>query len=684
MDSRLRVTFVLHCHQPPGSPATVVESACDRAYGPLLEALLRHPLMKCTLHLSGPLLDQIEELRPALLDSVEKLLERQQLELLTSGIGEPVLSLLPEEDCYGQLEAMSDRLEKRFGVRPTGIWLAERYFEPALCGLLTDSGIDYTLLDDALFLGAGLDDAELRYPWLTEEQAVPLKLLPVPARFRYAVPFRPVGDVIDELEDLARGGGGVVCIADDGEKFGLWPGTNRLVHQQGWLDTFFSRLCNSTLLLPATCREALDEVPVRGKVYPMAGAYPELMVWSLPPARRRELSRLRSLLMERGELDQATPFLRAGGFRQFLTRYPEADELHKRSIRTSALVNDMRHSRKAEEARQLLYQAQIHDPLWHGLYGGVYLPRIRLQALAALIRAERLAETVRPPYVFAHEEDFDCDGHPELRLENDRIAAWFRPGRGGGAFALDDRQLGLPLASVVTRRVEPYHESARETCGDVAVDWYRRGIFVDHFLEPSVRPEDLAGSRFTEQSDFTIEPFRFGVQRTKKRVEATFEREGNVWDRGRFLPHALQKRFVLEAGSDTLEASLMLRNNSSSALDYQYACEFNFSFLSMDQGGQRYWTDGSDLPVNLPVMRELDRVKTVFLEDCSSGRIVRLTADGEFRLIVAPVEAVVRSERGPERVLQGHAVYLVFHFHLQPAGLKRLRLSLSLLDGERK
>lgn len=678
MDSRLRLLFVLHCHQPPGCPSSVVEAACDRAYGPLLDALERHPALKCTLHLSGPLIDHLERHRPCLLEQVAGLRQRQQLELLSSGMGEPVLPLLPEDDRYGQLETMNDILEQRFGLRPTGVWLAERYWEPSLTSLLTDCGMDYTLLDDALFLGAGLTEKDLRHPWLTEDQAQPLKLIPIPARFRYAIPFRPVGDVLDELDDLARTGGGLVCLADDGEKFGHWPGTHTRVHQEGWLDDFFRRITESELLQPLTCAEALAELPVRGKVYPVSGAYPELQDWSLPPERRRELERLRHGLLERGELERAGPYLRAGGFRQFLIRYPEADELHQRSVRASALVAGMRRSRRADEARDLLYRAQCHDPLWHGLYGGVYLPEIRLAALSSLIRAEQLAETEKPPYVFAHEEDFDCDGLPELRLENDLLAAWFRPGRGGAAFAFDDRRRGLPLSSVMTRRSEIYHEAARERCGEAAVDWYRRGIFVDHFLSGDVTAQDLAECRFAEQSDFTIEPFRFGVQRTRKRVEASFEREGHIWDRGHFLPHILQKRFLLEAGRSVLETRICLRNLSASPLDYHYACECNFSFPQPGETTQHFWTDRDRTPRPVRTALEERGIKTLFLHDRPSGRLLVLQSEEACRLVLAPLDAVVHSERGPERLLQGYVAFFIFHFHLQAAGIRQLQLQLGL------
>ena len=34
----------------------------------------------------------------------------------------------------------------------------------------------------------------------------------------------------------------VAIFADDGEKFGVWPGTRRWVFDEGWLDSFLDKI----------------------------------------------------------------------------------------------------------------------------------------------------------------------------------------------------------------------------------------------------------------------------------------------------------------------------------------------------------------------------------------------------------------------------------------------------------
>ncbi len=57
---------------------------------------------------------------------------RGQVEIVGGGWYEPVLAALPERDRVGQLVRMADELERRFGTRPRGAWLAERVWEPDL------------------------------------------------------------------------------------------------------------------------------------------------------------------------------------------------------------------------------------------------------------------------------------------------------------------------------------------------------------------------------------------------------------------------------------------------------------------------------------------------------------------------------------------------------------------------
>ncbi len=83
--------------------------------------------------------------------------------------------------------------------------------------------------------------------------------------------------------------GAVVVFGDDGEKFGVWPGTKEYVYDHGWLRRFLDALVeNRSWLSVVTPSEALDQVPPIGKVYIPEGSYREMTEWALPTERLKE------------------------------------------------------------------------------------------------------------------------------------------------------------------------------------------------------------------------------------------------------------------------------------------------------------------------------------------------------------------------------------------------------------
>src|SRR5262249_54872699 len=127
---RTTLLLALHNHQPHGNFDDVLDRAYADCYAPLIELLLEMPAIRCALHYTGALLEWLERKHPEFFAKLRALVERAQVELLGGGFYEPMLAVLPDRDALGQLAMMSDYLERHFGVRPRGMWLAERVWEP--------------------------------------------------------------------------------------------------------------------------------------------------------------------------------------------------------------------------------------------------------------------------------------------------------------------------------------------------------------------------------------------------------------------------------------------------------------------------------------------------------------------------------------------------------------------------
>jgi 4-alpha-glucanotransferase/alpha-amylase len=396
MTTPVSLLFGVHAHQPSDNFADVLERAVDRCYRPFLETLDAYPRFRFSFHCSGPLFTFLCDRFPEVVHRLERMVARGQTELFGGGDAEPVLAAIPERDRRGQLRAFSDRLEARFGRRPRGAWLTERAWEATIVPSLAACGIDYVTVDDYHFLCTGRESSELTGYFTTEEDGRRLDLFPISEALRYKIPFAPATDVVPYLEGLDTTRSGVAAIYfDDIEKFGIWPDTHEWVYGRGWLAEFLQGVLASTRIETRTYSEFRAAHRTRGVVYLPSTAYIEMNEWTLPA---RAAARYAALVRHERALhryDDAKPFLRGGIWRNFLSRYPEANWLHKRMLALSDRVASLPGPADAALTR-LLYAAQANDAYWHGLFGGLYLPHLRRGLYRALIGLEHALDRLHP------------------------------------------------------------------------------------------------------------------------------------------------------------------------------------------------------------------------------------------------------------------------------------------------
>ncbi|MBM3155443.1 MAG: 4-alpha-glucanotransferase, partial [Chloroflexi bacterium] len=153
--------LAIHNHQPLGNFPWVFEEAYHQAYLPMFEALERHPAIRISMHYSGCLVDWLEQSHPDFFNRLIELVKRGQVEMVSGAYYEPILPSIPDVDKLGQIARMNNFVNQRFGLKPTGMWLAERVWEPHLAKSLAEAGIEWTLVDDIAFRSVGLDDREL-------------------------------------------------------------------------------------------------------------------------------------------------------------------------------------------------------------------------------------------------------------------------------------------------------------------------------------------------------------------------------------------------------------------------------------------------------------------------------------------------------------------------------------------
>ena len=495
-------------------------------YRPIIERATAAGFFPLTLHVSGPLLEWLEDHDVAWLDMIGKLTADGKLELLLAGFDEPILASLPRPDRLEQISRMREYLQRRFGVQATGLWLTERVWHPELAADLAEAGVEYALVDDRHFLVCGFRHDELHRPHHTESDERRVGLLAIDERLRYLIPFRPPEETASYLRQLRSDGHGLAVLADDGEKFGGWPGTKDWVYGSGWLDVFLKtmeRLRADGEIQLSTGQEAFRRVPSGGLAYLGTASYREMEKWSLPPAAQLDLTRLEDELGPE-RLEASTSFVRGGHWHHFLVKYPESNRMHKMMVALSALS---RSRGDPPEARRAIGRAQCNDAYWHGVFGGLYLPHLRHAIWRQLGIAERVLR--QGESLVCEELDLDYDGFPELWVHSSEFSAVISPQRGGGVEMLTRFKDLTNLADVLTRRRESYHEIPAHTPagqgGDKGgtasihdierasrlnvlppVDAGPRAILVERLLGAEVSATDYAAAKYTPLRSWATTP----------------------------------------------------------------------------------------------------------------------------------------------------------------------------------
>lgn len=648
--------FAVHNHQPVGNFDHVVEKAFRDCYGPFLECLAGHPGFRFALHFSGPLWEHMEKNERTCWDLVRELSGRGQVELLSGGFYEPILSIIPEEDRVGQVRMMNDYLRENFGQTPRGLWLTERVWEPHLPKSLAAAGIEYTLLDEEHFHCAGVRNLNTTY--VTEEEGRGLRLFPIDKTLRYFIPFHGLDDIASYLEGI-KASGGTAILGDDGEKFGVWPGTHKWVYEEGWLRKFLDFIEDKGIrMMPFS--EYLDTHPPSGRVYLPPASYEEMMEWVLEPEEQAAFKRLKAQLGPEGRR-----FFRGGFFRDFFRKYPEANHLHKRMIMVS---REVRSGPDAAGGLKDLYKGQCNDPYWHGVFGGLYLPHLREAVFHHLLEAEK-----RTPDVPAWSPlDYDCDGHDEIFYKGPTFGLLAKPSAGGALVEIDYRPWSRNLTDVLSRRREAYHSAPESGEGEAGTgksiheigkklppeaeeltryDWHPRYSLIDHFFHADTSAADFRKVDYGEQGDFVDQPFSV----LSADGPLVLERRGAVWASGTRVPLALRK--ILEPGETSLRVTLELENLSPEPLSLKYGSEWSF----------------------LAFPHEVERrgARTAALY----GGHLLFEAEGESALWSFALRTLSQSEQGFDIIHQGTCFCAVWSLALAGNGKKRLSIVLKEQHG---
>ncbi len=655
------LSLVFHNHQPVGQLPWSFEDAWRDAYSHFLEVLQKHPKVQVALHFTGPLLDWLCEHKPETIEQIRVLVARNQIEILSGGYYEPILAIWPRDDQLAQMRKLNARVSELFGQTPRGMWLAERVWEPQLASAIRQSQLEFTFVDSSVFASAGVganasfdlfhveaanETADIEYSKVEKEtkkkETEKLAIFPINGTLRDLIPWRAPQETIDFLRAIhEKNHDAIVVFADDGEKFGGWPGTFHFVYKnangensgddaekaRGWLDAFFTTLeANNLWLHTALPSQILaaraplnDESSTRTVDLP-AGSYAEMQSWS------------------------------GGNWRHFLQKYHESRDLFDEVSRVRELVALSQN----DAALDLILQAQSNDALWHGAFGGLYLRHLRQSIYAKTIEAQILIDQ-KTPFVRVQQET-----NGDWSLENEKIRIAVRE-VGGHIFNWTSKAARHNILSTLRRYHEPYHAP------DNSEDWHARGALLDHFFGGATTPELFAQTRFPEQGDFVSEAWQIETSSSNEMASITLKRNGGVWFGDVHQALSMCKTISLQTNSDTLNIEYSIRNDSRLELDLWWANEWNVALSGTDAPTRHFHGDDHRTQNRLDEISQFNNVKNPIAAD----GWLQLQVEWEFEKSVdlwhVPIWSLSQKEGGEtERSHQSSAFVFGRRLHLKP------------------
>jgi len=688
--SRLPVLFGLHNHQPLGNFHHVIERLTCTCYRPFLQAVSRARWLSLSIHVSGTLLSWWEDNDTSIIDLIGGMADEGQAELLGGGFYEPVLASISRKDRKEQILKLSEYLERRFGQRPKGLWLTERVWENQIIEDLIDSGIQFVIVDDRHFLVTGFHKEDLHGYYLTESGGKTLAVFPIDETLRYLIPFLPMNELEAYLRQVAARGK-MAIYADDGEKFGAWPGTRKWVYEDGWLENFLESASRwkEEFIDWTTFSQVMDKVPASGICYLPDASYEEMEQWAL---QADGILKLQELIKSLGpEAKEAyRPFLRGGHWKNFFVKYPESNHMHKRAAALSRMSLNARSLDR--RARDCILSAQCNDAYWHGIFGGLYLPHLRNAVWQSILKAE--ARLRRRQDLSIEESDINKDGLKEVIVSSGDVCLVFEPHSGGQLVEFSSLDPPNNYGNTLTRRPEAYHQALREIpengayenkgvssihkltkavdqsmLDELTYDWYRRNSFIDHLFDPTAVLGDFKKCDFREWGDFANQPYKYKIDAGT----LILVRDGGLYIPGSpKRPVRLTKSFIFKNRGLTITCKYALKNASTDHINCRFGIEWNIfpAFLALGNG--KILIEGQELDFSSPWEQTGGKIT---FADRATGAELHIEFGRDSTIWGFPVNTIAQSESGYEKTAQAISIMAHQELRLDPGEERRQRIT---------
>lgn len=652
MTQKLNLLLGFHS-QLPSSIQKNIEDDSTKNYFNFLTGLIgllnNHQSIKTTLHLSGNLISYLDKKHHAFSSSIRALLDRNQLELLSGGIYEPIFSFTPKEDRQTQLLLMNRLLNHTYGYTAYGAWITEFSWEPSLAFDLSKSRIQYTCLPKEFFMQAGLDENEISGYFLTEEEGRKIAVFPILYDLNSLINQHPPEEVIKKLLSDTPSEKNPLAVL-------FYKDDDTDINKLNWLKNFFQLIHNSTEQIQTISFNDyyLSNKP-KGRIY----------LGSIQDSKTNDMHK---------------------NWKRFLLKYHEANLIHKKMLRVSKKINSAKEGKSRfkvikemiNQAQDLLLKGQSNYAYWDSTYGGIYLPQERHNTYSNLIKAENLIDAASKhgsKWIQVYEIDYDCDGYDEIIIESESQNIYISPGLGGTILEHDYRPKNINITNTISRKKEPYHENNGNSLilknGNLIYDNYLKLNLIDHFLDNNVSLEKCKNNNLYHLTKEIIQPYQ--VEKIKAKEETckiTFNTILNLTKLERSPDIEFIKQYSVRSGDSSLTTEYILKNKVTENIDFTFAVEFNLN-ITPNYSQDSYFYLNADKKNKTPnpelnSYEELKQINQISIFNKQLGLDLTIWCNKSCNIYRYPVETISYNYKKLENIYQGTTILLTWHVALEP------------------
>ncbi|MCK9224654.1 MAG: DUF1926 domain-containing protein [Candidatus Muirbacterium halophilum] len=468
--------FAIHFHQPFGNFDNIIETTFRRSYRPLLDCISQFPNVKTTIHFSGPLLLWLEKNHPEYIDKIKHLIEKKQIELLGGTYSEALLAVLDENIRLIQLKKYKELIKRIFGenIKLKGFWLTERIWVPEIIPCLTQNDYEYVFLDEDIIKKGGKNNSQKIFLHKYKDSSI--KIIPINKFLRYNFPFRDIESIIEHIKENKFS-----IHADDGEKFGDWPGMYEFLYEKEQYINDFFKQCEENKICFINAEKLIENNNETKKIYIPYSSYDGMNKWSMFPDNIKELYKK----FTKETIEEYSYIFHTGNFFNFFIKYPESNSIYKKN---KYFCRIFKHN---SEVFEQLLKSQCCCAYWHGIFGGIYLPHLRDAINLGNIFAEK-----QMPDGISEIEDI-------LLLKNNKFALTFEK-KAGSLSSITLLHKFINIINAFSRKPEFYHKDYEN---EIFYDNSLRNSFIDRIISEELDCDKYIKRMYGDQSDIFLKDY---------------------------------------------------------------------------------------------------------------------------------------------------------------------------------